>query len=52
MSKEMAHHILNLWRSGARDYQPAIITQALVVLGDITQTLGQARSYSTNQEND
>lgn len=39
MTKELAHQILNLWRSGARHYQQSIIDQALVITGDITGTL-------------
>lgn len=39
MTKDLAHEILNLWRSGVRNYQESIITQALVITGDITGSL-------------
>jgi hypothetical protein len=39
MTKQMAHEILTLWITGARYYQPEIITQALVITGDITGPL-------------
>ena len=42
MTKELAHQILNLWRSGARHYQESIITQALVITGDISTTLNHS----------
>lgn len=44
MTKETAHQILNLWRSGARYYQESIITQALIITGDITTTLNNSHS--------
>jgi len=39
MSKQTAHEILNLWRAGARHYQPEIVNQALAVTGDIATKL-------------
>lgn len=44
MTKDQAHQILNLWRSGARHYQQSIITQALVITGDISTTLNQSHT--------
>ncbi len=48
MSKQMAHEILNLWRSGARNYQPEIINQALAVTGDIAPRLDYPHSENEN----
>lgn len=44
MTKDLAHEILNLWRSGVRNYQESIITQALVITGDITGSLDYSHS--------
>jgi hypothetical protein len=44
MTKELAHQILNLWRSGARQYQQSIINQALVITGDISTTLNNSHT--------
>ncbi len=47
MSKQIAHEILNFWKSGARSYQPAIINQALAVTGDLSPNLN--RAYFENE---
>ncbi len=47
MSKQMAHEILNFWKSGARSYQPAIINQALAVTGDLSTNLN--RTYPDDE---